>query len=226
MQIGEVRDRITDGYYAFQDYAVSHWYDHMMSSIKTSFKGSTDILKDVTSQLKLFLEDYGVPDKRKSCLGDGEFSNVVRIFNCIPQDVSAWSEWFDLGWRTSCIRSTIDSLNDEENFDDANRDFMRQIYGTRLFKCSRIECDRFTIGLGSRFLRDEPLNRHSRPFNCIKQHCPFQALGFETEAQLESHLARHHAESDADKFLFPQPPKRKNDNLHKGMKRPSCSNST
>ena len=219
LQIDKQKEHIRAGYYAFQDYAVSHWYDHMTSSFKTSPEVSTDIRKQITTQLKLFLEHYGIPEKREFGIRDGEFINIAEMLRCIPQDVRDWSQWFDLEWRTSCIRSVIESLGDEESLDDANRDLKKQIYGTQLFKCSRIECNHFTTGFDSRNLRDEHLNRHNRPFICVEQHCPFQALGFETEAQLESHLARNHAGDDADKFLFPQPPRRKDDTIHKASAR-------
>ncbi len=219
MEADKVRDRTRDGYYAFQDYAVSHWYDHMASAIETSHEESTDIHERLNCQLKLFVEDYGIPEKRDLCLQDTEPTNMAEIFRRIPQDGRARNQWFDLEWRTSYIRSTIESFGDEASPNYADRDLLWQFYGKRLFKCSRTECNHFTTGFDSKRLRDEHLNRHIRPFICVEQHCPFQALGFGTEAELEAHLTHHHAGNDADRLLFPQPPRRKADDIHKASVR-------
>src|SRR5205814_2413632 len=95
--------------------------------------------------LKLLLANYGKPDKGEFRLQNGESANIAEIFHCVPQDARAWSQRLNLEWRTSRIRSTIESLGDEESLDDTNRDLMCRIYGTRLFKCSRIECNHFII---------------------------------------------------------------------------------
>lgn len=197
---------------------MAHWFDHMTSSLEASLETPTDTYNNILGQLQLFLEGYGSPAKREF-LCNGQSSNVAEIFRCIPQDAGAWTQWFDLEWKTSCLRKTIESLRDERNSDETDQVLMEDIYGLRRLKCSRIACDHFATGFDSKLDRDEHINRHDRPFVCMEQHCPFQALGFETKAQLDSHLARNHIGDDADKFLFPQPSRRKDDNIHKASAR-------
>jgi ankyrin repeat protein len=215
MQDHELKEHIMNGYYAFQDYAVSYWFDHMKSSLETSHNGPIDTQNSLYCQLSLFLEDYGTFEKRELLRN----SNAAEIFHCIPQDFGVWSQWFDLEWRTSRIRDAIESLGNELDFGDANRDLKRQIYGPERFKCPKIGCDHFTTGFSSRLLRDGHLNRHDRPFICIENHCPFQTLGFETNAQLESHMGRTHPGTGTDRFAFPQPIRRKDDSIHKASAR-------
>jgi ankyrin repeat protein len=219
MQGDELKECIREGYYAFQDYAVSYWFDHMRSSIEASLEDPVDIHEHLARQLELFLEDYGIPDKRESYPRNRETRNVAEVLRCIPQDARARNQWFDVEWRTSCIRSTIESLREEGNLDEANADLIWQIYGVRRFKCPKIWCNHFATGFDSKAVRDQHLNRHNRPFVCVVQDCPFQALRFETEEQLEQHLARHHVGVDADQFLFPQPAREKGDNIYKASAR-------
>lgn len=218
-QIDELNNHVRRGYYALQDYALSHWLDHMTYPLRA--KNPTDISvdthNDLVSHLRSFVEEYGVPEKRQYL---GRIQEDRDLVDSIPKDISAWSQWFDLEWRACRVRGAIESLGNGSTSDDTDRDMMRDIYGTRLFKCSRLACNLFTTGFNTKTEQEDHLNEHERPFHCVEQFCPYHTLGFRTEAELESHLIHNHPEDDGDKVSFPEPPtKRKKDSIFKACAR-------
>jgi ankyrin repeat protein len=218
-QADELNNHVRSGYYALQDYALSHWLDHMTHSLRAENPPdiSIDTRNDLVSQLRSFVEEYGVPEKSQYL---GRIQEDGDLLDSIPKDISAWSQWFDLEWRTRRVRGAIESLGNGSTSDDTDRDMMRDIYGTRLFKCSRLACNLFTTGFNSKTEREDHLNEHERPFHCVEQSCPYHTLGFRTEAELESHLTHNHPEDDGDKVSFPEPPiKKKRDSIFKACAR-------
>jgi ankyrin repeat protein len=218
-QADELNNHVRRGYYALQDYALSHWLDHMKHSLRAENPPdiSVDTHNDLVSQLRSFVEEYGVPEKSQYL---GRIQEEGDLLDSIPKDISAWSQWFDLEWRTCRVRGAIESLGNGSTSDDTDRDMMRDIYGTRLFKCSRLACNLFTTGFDSKTEREDHLNEHERPFHCVEPFCPYHTLGFQTEAELESHLTHNHPEDNGDKVSFPEPPtKRKRDSIFKACAR-------
>ena len=218
-QADELNSHVRSGYYALQDYALSHWLDHMTHSLRAETPPdiSVDTHNDLVSQLRSFIKEYGVPEKSRYL---GRIQEDRDLLDSIPKDISAWSQWFDLEWRTYYVRGAIESLGNRSTSNDADRDMIRDIYGTRLFKCSRLACNLFTTGFDSKTEREDHVNEHERPFHCVEKFCPYHTLGFRTEAELESHLTRNHPEDDGKEFSFPEPPnKRKRDSIFKACAR-------
>lgn len=218
-QADELNNHVRSGYYALQDYAISHWLDHMLYSLRAKNPPdiSVDIHNELVSQLRSFVNEYGVPEKVQYL---GRIQEDGHLIDFIPKDISAWSQWFDLERRACHVRGTIESVGNGSTSDDTDRDMMRDIYGTRLFKCSRLACNLFTTGFNSKTEREDHLNEHERPFHCVEPFCPYTALGFRTEVELESHLIHSHPEDDGDEDSFPEPPtKRKKDSIFKACAR-------
>jgi ankyrin repeat protein len=213
------KEHTLNGYYALQDYAVPNWLSHIKSSLETPGEISDCICKALIHQVGLIFDEYGKSERHEFRLGDRESRNVAEIVRCIPRDVGAWTQWFDLEWRTSCIRNSMETLRDDWVSDASKGRAMEQIYGPRLFKCSRIECAHFMGGFEARHSRDKHLDRHNRPFICVEAHCPLQVLGFETEEQLKVHIKRNHIRDDADRFVFPTLARRKDDDIYKASTR-------
>jgi ankyrin repeat protein len=213
------KEHTLNGYYALQDYAVPNWLSHIKSSLETPGEISDCICKALIHQVGLIFDEYGKSERHEFRLCDRESRNVAEIVRCIPRDVGAWTQWFDLEWRTSCIRNSMETLRDDWASDASKGRVMEQIYGPRLFKCSRIECAHFMGGFEARHSRDKHLDRHNRPFICVEAHCPLQVLGFETEEQLKVHIKRNHIRDDADRFVFPTLARRKDDDIYKASTR-------
>jgi ankyrin repeat protein len=217
-QDDELRGSIRAGYYAFQDYAVSYWFSHIYSAV-TILGNSIDTHERLVRQFKSLLEEYGIPDQSGACLGITELRNLTEVLHCIPLDARSRNQWFDLERRTSRIRHVIEELREKSDLNDANEVLTQEIYGTLQYKCPKIWCTQFNIGFESRLARDKHLNRHDRPFRCVERDCPFEALGFETETQLQRHVSRNHARIDINQFEFPQPTNKKGDTLYKASAR-------
>jgi ankyrin repeat protein len=213
----EIQRYAGSGYYVLQQYAVLHWFDHLIflfSPENPSFReNELEVYDQLLRSTSSFLKVYGIQSKLKDILKNEATDSLTGICGCLPQDLKTRTELFDLEWRTLRIRSVIERLLDKCESNNVNEKLFRKFYGINRFKCPRIWCYGFTEGFDKLLARDEHVKRHDRPFSCIDNGCPFYKLGFETEAQLNRHITRNHPWADDNLVQFPQPPRRKEDTI-------------
>ena len=209
----EIRRYAASGYYVLQNYAIVHWFDHLMSSVEKTLPVLVNEL-DVYDQLlrctNLFLKSYGIQSKLKDIFKDEAIGSLTRICCCSPRDLKTRTELFDFEWRTLRIRSVIERLLDKGESNSIKPKVFQEFYGINHFKCPQTWCYSFTRGFNGLLARDEHIKRHDRPFNCIDMGCPFYKLGFETEVKLNRHIMRNHpwaGDNRDNGFQFPQPPR-------------------
>jgi ankyrin repeat protein len=217
----EIRRYAISGYYVLQNYAVLHWFDHLILSAENPpfREDELDVYDQLLRSTSLFLKAYGTQSKLKDIFKNEPINSLTGICGCLPQDLKTRTELFDLEWRTLRIRSVIERLLDKRESNNIDEKLFWEFYGMNRFKCPRIWCYGFTKGFDKLLARDEHVTRHDRPFSCIDKGCPFYKFGFETEAKLNRHKTRNHPWADDNVFQFPQPPRRKEDTICKAADR-------
>ena len=131
--------------------------------------------------------------------------------------------WKHFEVETSIIRDAIERCLAVDCANAQDKQVMEEIYGKLRFDCPRIGCDRFQTGFESKSLPEEHLHRYDRPFLCTEKGCLFETLGFETNDQLEKHLAHTHAKDSEKVFKFPQTSNRRKHNFLKACDRGDLS---
>jgi len=107
--------------------------------------------------------------------------------------ISKDPEWFNkdpflISSTATRIRSLLESLVSPGKTNSQTADTLSRFYGTRLFKCSKLACERFRLGFETSQERDEHMRtRHNRPFKCSNPRCDMSRMGFLTRQSLQSH---------------------------------------
>jgi hypothetical protein len=83
-----------------------------------------------------------------------------------------------------------DPFNIELKADE--RKTLEDTYGTRRYKCSRLDCDFFYSGFMDRKSRQKHVDQHERPFRCDVAECPGE-LGFISNHDLQKHKKTAHS---------------------------------
>jgi len=107
--------------------------------------------------------------------------------------ISKDPEWFNkdpflISSTATRFRSLLESLVSPGKTNSQTADTLGRFYGTRLFKCSKLACERFRLGFETSQDRDEHMRtRHNRPFKCSNPRCDMSRMGFLTSQSLQSH---------------------------------------
>lgn len=194
---------VLQGYYAFLDYAVQHWYDHLQAAVdsKPTLR-PTKWLEAVASARKL-LETHGSSTISRHWDNEQDVEGVVRTFKEIPTDGRERNAHFDIELRTSSIRNRIESCHSQSLAGSLSDAFVNLHSNTMLFKCPKPWCDDFLHGFENIHDRKSHVSRHILPFACPNMECFAFHLGYETQSRLDDHIKRHHLKPTAA-FEFPQ----------------------
>ncbi|CAM1506219.1 Fc.00g058600.m01.CDS01 [Cosmosporella sp. VM-42] len=82
-----------------------------------------------------------------------------------------------------------------------------ELYGDKVYKCTRVTCAYFYEGFDSKEARDHHLNRHERPYPCTIPGCALQPFGFSSNKDRDKHIQTYHADTLDQPGAFPQPPR-------------------
>ena len=120
-------------------------------------------------------------------------SKLARLTDELVQECAGWDP---LSITTAQARNS-DILNSmlcasQNHRRDCNCLALRQIYGSRIFKCDRPGCLYFRTGFPTRKERDRHSAAHSRSFKCPITSCDFAEVGFITQSRLSTHLIEIH----------------------------------
>ncbi|KAK0629250.1 hypothetical protein B0T17DRAFT_633809 [Bombardia bombarda] len=95
------------------------------------------------------------------------------------------------------IRTTIAGLSSSLRPDSVDGRNLRELYGTRLYKCERVTCDYFYEGFETRSALEKHSIRHDRPFQCPIRGCALVPFGFSSNKDRDKHIRQYHPdESD------------------------------
>ncbi|KAK0647033.1 hypothetical protein B0T16DRAFT_458896 [Cercophora newfieldiana] len=182
------------GYYAFQDYAVAHWFDHL-APLRDPDEAShlpNDVRAGALEALAHFLRGYSEVSKQERYQTIDTHDETLKALGDLPMDKFERHNLIDIETRTWAIRKVIeDGLQHEPS--EILTDAFISLHGTlNIFKCAKPWCESFSDGFKLSSVRNTHLNRHNRPFQCSVEGCFGSHIGFESSEKLEQHHRRHH----------------------------------
>ncbi|CAG8930839.1 unnamed protein product [Penicillium salamii] len=212
----QLREHALRGDLAFQDYAVSQWYMHMRTFVKSNQAFlETEIdnhgrINSITRELDDFAAFYGDNISRnvtsESSLADCVYfqpypfhGSLLRIWDhiCFTQrgDIAARDNVSleALGENLTRNRALLEELSSDPRLD------LTMAYDDYPFRCPKVLCFYFHEGFKNADIRDNHVSYHDLPFQCPIDECSPHILGFRSKYTLRAHLATYHPlEADLD----------------------------
>ena len=200
-----------NGSYAFQQYAVCNWIQHVQS-LKECWEllDSADctliynacrvlLQRDLPHQFLEILPDskpakppYTALNKALCSLND-EYERVGSISD---NDIAPTMQ------RMHQVRTAVEHLFSTSTNLSSSR-LLTDSYGAFLFKCPILKCPSFQQGFATQSARDHHYKVHEPPFVCPHQGCEYEILGFLAETTLKTHLRLCH-DSNSNQITFPK----------------------
>jgi hypothetical protein len=209
----QLRQFALDGYFAFQDYAIAHWFHHLHAIVKAGqdfSSGSSDLqgaIQEIGVALDSFVSNYKdeilhtpvASASEKSCeaLKSCTFhENLLLLWSHIYRHQE---KGFDARNDVS-IKVLSDALTRNrqliEDLTSSNlhsySGALNSFYGEKRYKCPKVTCYYFHEGSKDARSRDMHINSHNRPFKCTFPDCPAAKLGFPSNKGLEKHIKSSH----------------------------------
>jgi hypothetical protein len=209
-----LQELATDGFLAFEDYAVAKWFHHVNAIIRLGSKLLSaaewdERLDKLSSALENFVTRYEGEKWHDQILSVSEkvceayrnqpfYKNLLAISSHIYRhqekgfearnEVSINSLSLALKRNRKLLESPPEGLKPEETRK------LSEFYGERRYKCLKITCIYFYEGFKDGKSRNKHLDRHDRPFHCTDENCLYSESGFSSNKELESHLRSYHPE--------------------------------
>jgi hypothetical protein len=152
---------LMDGAYAFQEYAVLHWLDHLEAIIQCEPLSEFDNSHDLGSAVNDFYDTYGagnsdkedVPaELRERChnIRDGEYAeNMLLLISHARKSRSSDDQLVALGDLGSIVdrtRSILEKFSHSTVLSAESKEKLQQYYGINWHKCPRHNCFYFHEG--------------------------------------------------------------------------------
>jgi len=209
---------LKQGYYAFQDYAVLHWVDHLDALIQFLQSDDLEICNEIGPAISDFYSMYGenagseaIPDalvERCQDIKDSDYvESLMMLLNYSRKTRSAEdgiTALGQLGTVVQRVRSTLENLFSSGEVAAGQDKKMNGYYGPNWYKCPRHACFLFHEGFADAERRDKHLERHEKPFCCTELSCPRIHLGFSTEKELKKHMSMTHPDPATFAWKFPK----------------------
>jgi hypothetical protein len=207
------------GYYAFQDYAVLHWVDHLDALVQFLHSKDLGDVQELDTAIKDFHDAYGAADYgiedipedvRKRChlLKDVDYYDNLMLLLGYTRKIRSSDEQItalgDLGKIVSKNRAALEDLHASDTNTSNSKEKLNQYYGPNWNKCPRHACFYFHEGFPDATRRDSHVSRHEKPFRCTEPSCPRIHLGFSTEKELKKHMTINHPDPAAFACRFPK----------------------
>ncbi|KAK7421720.1 hypothetical protein QQZ08_009808 [Neonectria magnoliae] len=103
-----------------------------------------------------------------------------------------------LGEALEKIRGTLEKLAPGLENDGILADSLKDFYGEKLFKCTRITCGYFDNEEAAK----HHSNRHDRPYPCTIPNCSLVPFGFASNKDLDKHLRTYHPDESGQPSAF------------------------
>lgn len=202
-----IRDYVMTGHYAFQDYAIMHWIDHMEALIPYFSTDLVGNLEQISQAIKDYFEAYGPPD-----VGEDDISEDL-VARCIPiREIGFYDPLLLLISSTRKLRGKVEKLSGLGELGDVvarNRNVLEKLqsaaldastkaklqryYGEKWYKCPHHTCYYFHDGFLDMARRENHTGRHEKPFVCTAAAgCTRLYHGFSTEKELRKHISKDH----------------------------------
>lgn len=208
----QLNTEVMAGTYAFYEYAVSQWTNHLLEWLPHS--RPEDVLK-INECLESLLDFHFTKSSQAQSLSKSMEAKLspLESLDCyysLAQFI-VWTRKVQLGHNsrtgeelsdfpriTALIRSTMERLFET----DTSKEGIVKYYGQSVFKCPHMSCHYFTEGFQNRTDRDEHIERHERAYMCLFDGCPMATIGFASKKDFEKHLKEYH-DVGGDQDAFP-----------------------
>ncbi|RBR14483.1 uncharacterized protein FIESC28_07719 [Fusarium coffeatum] len=195
----EIQDHATKGYYAFQDYAVGFWWQHVQKTVANPPDSDTELFKTVLRCAHRALIEAG---QLKDIQIFDDSPDGIRLLSStmekVPRNLRDWDASGIYEIRTARIREAIELLLNEP---DKPLGSVLSLYGPWRYRCIKPWCQNFSNGFEHAKALKIHIGQHELPFICDIQGCPATIVGFATNTERENHLAKCHQQEDHP--LFP-----------------------
>jgi hypothetical protein len=232
----EVENRELDncalnGYLAFQDYAVSKWFQHL-NALALEFDMACfnrNEHQDALSTLESAIEDFlslhedevladGNADKvQDDCQKLSHLSlhdNMVRILSHVTRHLEKGIDARNdvcpkaLGEVLTRNREALEKLGSRSDLGPDQLSTLNKYYGKRIFKCPKVTCPDFFGGFFDTKTRKRHVNGHRRPWICEEPNCTYADFGFVSNRDLERHMRDFHPDKCDFGAVFMSPLKK------------------
>ncbi|KAI9766233.1 MAG: hypothetical protein M1840_006647 [Geoglossum simile] len=218
-----IRKVVIQGHYAFMDYAVAHWFEHLERCVQGPQLDSQTSFGILVGILRVFLSKHhsqieGQPSTSKALSEafqrfntEDFFRELISAVNCAGGRTTANNEeWgrthsLDLVGQIARVRSIIEEMT--ERSDPVQKRKLHALHGPNAFKCSKTPCKYFYEGFVSGQERDRHFEKHQRAYYCTYPGCHIALVGYQSEKDLKKHEAEYHQEiEDGSAFPWYQAP--------------------
>lgn len=198
---------VDSGHYSFSEYAIMHWPDHLISALSLDIdKQHLDQLAESTDSFlaQHFIQKQPIewaPEEVKVALGRVSarsfFIHLVQAIALLKLRRNPELIRKRKGDLPECrdnnlnledvlckIRNTIEEAGPKNK--------MIEYYGSKLFKCDRIDCTSFYEGFFDPQAAKSHINKHDYRCYCFVKDCPRGPNGFASEARLREHHRQFH----------------------------------
>ncbi|KAL8377546.1 hypothetical protein RB595_008297 [Gaeumannomyces hyphopodioides] len=179
------------GYYAFQDYAAAHWWDHAKALESGQQLEQHQEQPQIVADLAELLANYG---RSARCSTDSHESNLRDVLAELDPSASERNKALFFEHRISMAREAVLSVQ-EDAATSQDRQFsvrMNDIYGPLRYRCPKPWCSEFHLGFESQTQLQTHSNAHDRPFKCPREDCTLAAVRFASESALKAHHESYH----------------------------------
>ncbi|KAF1974533.1 C2H2 domain-containing protein, partial [Bimuria novae-zelandiae CBS 107.79] len=213
----ELRQMMLEGQFAFQDYAVAKWFQHVNAFVNTGkdlledYSRTEELVRDVSMAIDAFMDQYHdedfheskkiVAECRENCSAfeSQEFyDDIVALTSHI---YTFQKKGFEARHKVS-IKSLEEALNRNRKFMEETvsklkgqeLEIFKEFYDhERPYKCTKITCMYFSEGFKDAKSKKRHVNVHERPFQCEVTDC-LGNEGFSNHKDLEKHTRSFHPE--------------------------------
>lgn len=223
LQPDAIKGHIMQGRYAFSDYALAHWLDHLESTIN-ELHTSSQI--DTSSELDTLAEETHqflrrhfskpteslVPAAFMKRFKSFEPFRSYNLADDLTQAAYTWSsrisqqnkvkdndldgaDLLSLETSISSLRTALDSLGQSEA-NTAKSNDLHRFHGAKLFKCAATGCRFFHEGFRSLAEKNSHQARHKNAYVCNFDGCPKSLFGFPKLDSLRTHIIEAHRTID------------------------------
>jgi Ankyrin repeats (3 copies) len=212
-----IQEFITAGHYAFAEYAIVYWSEHLLSATRVVEARN---LEPLAQLIEVFLKNHFYPTPSaqpvpKPIEKGIEMFQPYAFYNNLGQAIALLE---NRKLSTSKAETSINNLNFEDHLarvrslveklssSEKTRQSLERIHGAAMFKCCRIDCKSFYEGFSNLDDYRQHQKSHDRPFHCTFEGCLAAQGGFASLAKLQRHTQRLHDPSQIPGFPCYQEP--------------------
>lgn len=223
LQPDAIKGHIMQGRYAFSDYTLAHWLDHLEGTINELHTSSqidtSSELDTLAEEIHQFLRRHF--SKPTESLVPAAFMKRFKFFepfgsynlaDDLTQAAYTWSsrisqqnkvrdndldgvDLLSLETSISSLRTALDSLGQSEA-NTANSNDLHRFHGAKLFKCAATGCRFFHEGFRGLAEKNAHQDRHKNAYVCNFDGCPKSLFGFPKLDLLRTHILEAHRTID------------------------------